>query len=141
MAVLARRRDLQALLDRHVPLGPHQAARRLGVRHVDFDAAVRLGFVSPVGSVEIDYRRQGGVTVVPLYSAEEVALPPCPPLGRNDNPLWLEVYRLGTDKEGNAPCFLVVLSNSGYYEVLYAESAPALMDSSRDGRRRSRRLP
>ncbi|MFF4448721.1 hypothetical protein [Streptomyces sp. NPDC001502] len=56
-------------LDRHVPLGPDQAARRLGVRRVDFDAAVRLGFLSPVGTVEIDYKRQGGVRVVPLFSA------------------------------------------------------------------------
>ncbi|MEU9147259.1 hypothetical protein [Streptomyces sp. NPDC048349] len=47
---------------------------------------------------------------------------------RDDNPLWLEIYHLRTDKEGNAPSFLVVLSNSGYYEVLYAESAPALME-------------
>ncbi|OKK16254.1 hypothetical protein AMK16_26700 [Streptomyces sp. CB00455] len=31
MAALARRRDLPALLDRHVPLGPDQAAVRLGV--------------------------------------------------------------------------------------------------------------
>lgn len=29
-----------------------------------------------VGSVEIDYKRQGGVTTVPLYSAEDVALLP-----------------------------------------------------------------
>ncbi|MER7001021.1 hypothetical protein [Streptomyces sp. NPDC000410] len=31
VAALARRRDLPALLDRHVPLGPDQAAVRLGV--------------------------------------------------------------------------------------------------------------
>ncbi|MFF4012735.1 hypothetical protein [Streptomyces sp. NPDC001717] len=76
VAVLSRRRDLPALLDRYVPLGPDQAARRLGVRRVDFDAVVRLGWVAPVGSVEIDYKRQGGVTTVPLYSAEDVALLP-----------------------------------------------------------------
>lgn len=77
VAVLARRRDVPALLDRHVPLGPDQAARRLGVRRVDFDQiAGRLGWLAPVGSVEIDYKRQGGVTVVPLYSAESVALLP-----------------------------------------------------------------
>ncbi|MEU9182778.1 hypothetical protein AB0C90_39555 [Streptomyces sp. NPDC048550] len=50
----SRRRDLAALLDRHVPLGPNQAARRLGVRRVDFDQVVRLGWVAPAGSVEID---------------------------------------------------------------------------------------
>ncbi|MFJ6799143.1 hypothetical protein [Streptomyces sp. NPDC091268] len=73
---LARRRDLPVLLDRHVPLGPDQAARRLGVRRTDWDQVVRLGWVSPVGSVEIDYKRHGGVTTVPLYSAEDVALLP-----------------------------------------------------------------
>ncbi|MEW1637552.1 hypothetical protein AB0469_26205 [Streptomyces sp. NPDC093801] len=75
VAALARRRDLPALLDRHVPLGPDQAARRLGVRRTDFDLITgRLGWLSPVGSVDIDYKRQGGVTTVPLYSAEDVAL-------------------------------------------------------------------
>ncbi|MFH7599790.1 hypothetical protein WDV06_32525 [Streptomyces racemochromogenes] len=74
VAALARRRDLPALLDRHVPPGPDQAARRLGVRRVDFDQVVRLGWVSPVGSVDIDYKRQGGQTTIPLYDAQEVAL-------------------------------------------------------------------
>ncbi|MEU5810718.1 hypothetical protein [Streptomyces sp. NPDC047718] len=77
VAALARRRDLPALLDRHVPLGPDQAARRLGVRRTDFDQiAGRLGWLSPVGSVTVDYKRQGGLTTVPLYSAEDVALLP-----------------------------------------------------------------
>ncbi|MET9323668.1 hypothetical protein ABZX75_26315 [Streptomyces sp. NPDC003038] len=74
VAALGRRRDLPALLDRHVPLGPDQAAVRLGVRRTDFDQVVRLGWLSPVGSVDIDYKRQGGATTVPLYSAEDVAL-------------------------------------------------------------------
>ncbi|MFI5672716.1 hypothetical protein [Streptomyces sp. NPDC051704] len=73
---LARRRDLPALLDRHVPLGPDQAARRLGVRRTDWDQVVRLGWVAPIGSVDIDYKRHGGVTTVSLYSAEDVALLP-----------------------------------------------------------------
>ncbi|MEU5445780.1 hypothetical protein [Streptomyces griseofuscus] len=77
VAALARRRDLPALLDRHVPLGPDQGAVRLGVRRADFDQVVRLGWVAPVGRVEIDYkRRRGGVTTVPLYSAEQIALLP-----------------------------------------------------------------
>ncbi|WP_345176476.1 hypothetical protein, partial [Streptomyces lavendulae] len=76
VAVLGRRRDLPALLDRHVPLGPDQAAVRLGVRRTEFDLLVERGYVSPVGSVEIDFKRQGGVTTVALYSAEEVALLP-----------------------------------------------------------------
>ncbi|MFD8633734.1 hypothetical protein [Streptomyces sp. NPDC059533] len=74
VAALARRRDLPALLDEHVPLGPDQAAVRLGVRRRDFDEVVRLGFVAPVGTVEIDFKRQGGVTSVPLYSARSIAL-------------------------------------------------------------------
>ncbi|MFC8817862.1 hypothetical protein [Streptomyces rochei] len=73
---MARRRDLPALLDRHVPLGPDQAALRLGVRRVDFDRMVDLGWITPTGAVEIDYKRQGGVTRVPLYSAQDVALLP-----------------------------------------------------------------
>ncbi|MEU3607077.1 hypothetical protein AB0E83_16760 [Streptomyces sp. NPDC035033] len=76
VAALARRRDLPALLDRHVPLGPDQAAVRLGVRRTDFDQLVRLGWITPTGTVEIDYKRHGGLTTVPLYSAEEVALLP-----------------------------------------------------------------
>ncbi|MCX4546747.1 hypothetical protein [Streptomyces sp. NBC_01565] len=74
VAALARRRDLPALLDRHVPLGPDQAAERLGARRTDFDQVVRLGWLAPVGSVDVDYRRQGGVTAVPLYDAQEIAL-------------------------------------------------------------------
>ncbi|WP_327286041.1 hypothetical protein [Streptomyces sp. NBC_01205] len=75
VAALARRRDLPALLDRHVPLGPDQAARRLGVRRTDFDLiAGRLGWLSPVGSVDVDYKHHGGVTAVPLYDAQEIAL-------------------------------------------------------------------
>ncbi|MFE1528967.1 hypothetical protein [Streptomyces rochei] len=73
---LARRRDLPVILDRHVPLGPDQAAVRLGVRRVDFDRMVDLGWITPTGAVEIDYKRQGGVTRVPLYSAQDVALLP-----------------------------------------------------------------
>ncbi|MCX5174022.1 hypothetical protein [Streptomyces virginiae] len=74
VAALCRRRDLPALLDRHVPLGPDQAAVRLGVRRTDFDQVVRLGWLAPVATVDVDYKRQGGVTTVPLYDAQEIAL-------------------------------------------------------------------
>ncbi|MFD4939474.1 hypothetical protein [Streptomyces virginiae] len=74
VAALARRRDLPAVLDRHVPLGPDQAAVRLGVRRVDFDQVVRLGWPAPVATVDVDYKRQGGMTTVPLYDAREIAL-------------------------------------------------------------------
>ncbi|MFJ6354809.1 hypothetical protein ACIQKB_35800 [Streptomyces sp. NPDC092046] len=76
LAALARRRDLPALLDRHVPLGPDQAAVRLGVRRVDYDQIVRLGWISPVTSVMIDYKSHGGWTKVPLYSGVDLALLP-----------------------------------------------------------------
>ncbi|MDA5284745.1 hypothetical protein [Streptomyces sp. Isolate_45] len=76
VATLGRRRDLAALLDRHVPLGPDQAAVRLGVRRRDFDILVQRGYLSPVGSVDIDFKKQGGITTVALYSAQEVALLP-----------------------------------------------------------------
>ncbi|MFI1068251.1 hypothetical protein [Streptomyces spororaveus] len=45
VAALCRRRDLPALLDQHVPLGPDQAAVRLGVRRSDFtDRVVGVRF-------------------------------------------------------------------------------------------------
>ncbi|MFE4660926.1 hypothetical protein ACFRFJ_30070 [Streptomyces hydrogenans] len=76
VAALARRRDLPALLDRHVPLGPDQAAVRLGVRRTDLDHVVRLGWLTPTTTVDVDYKHYGGVTTIPLYSAEDVALLP-----------------------------------------------------------------
>ncbi|MEU6896199.1 hypothetical protein ABZ934_31540 [Streptomyces sp. NPDC046557] len=57
-----------------MPLGPDQAAVRLGVRRTDFDQVVRLGWLYPVASVDVDYKRHGGVTTVPLYDARDVAL-------------------------------------------------------------------
>ncbi len=37
---------------------------------------MRLGWITTTGTVEIDCKRHGGVTTVPLYSAEDVALLP-----------------------------------------------------------------
>ncbi|MFC7934354.1 hypothetical protein [Streptomyces cinereoruber] len=76
VAALARRRDLPAFLDRHVPLGPDQAAHRLGVRRTEWDQVVRLGWIAPTGTVTIDYKRHGGWTTVPLYSGQDIALLP-----------------------------------------------------------------
>ncbi|MFD7841264.1 hypothetical protein ACFV5L_39785, partial [Streptomyces sp. NPDC059761] len=42
----------------------------------DFDQVVRLGWLAPVGSVDVGYKRQGGVTTVPLYAAQDIALLP-----------------------------------------------------------------
>ncbi|MGW6843843.1 hypothetical protein [Streptomyces sp. NPDC054958] len=74
VAAFCRRRDLPAVLDRHVPLGPEQAAVRLGVRRSDFEQVVRLGWLAPVATVDVDYKRHGGVTTIPLYDAQEIAL-------------------------------------------------------------------
>ncbi|MEU5069086.1 hypothetical protein AB0G95_34165 [Streptomyces virginiae] len=63
VAALARRRDLPAVLDRHVPLGPDQAAVRLGVRRTDFNQVVRLGWLAPVPTLEIDYKGDHGPPV------------------------------------------------------------------------------
>ncbi|MFJ5099338.1 hypothetical protein [Streptomyces sp. NPDC088557] len=72
---LARRRDLAAVLDRHVPLGPDQAARRLGVRRTDLDHLVRLGYLTPTRTTTVRYpAAQGGPTTIPLYNAQDVAL-------------------------------------------------------------------
>ncbi|KIF01122.1 hypothetical protein PL81_37265 [Streptomyces sp. RSD-27] len=35
---------------------------------------VRLGGLSPVGTEDVDDKRQGGVITIPLYDAQEVAL-------------------------------------------------------------------
>ncbi|MEU9998098.1 hypothetical protein [Streptomyces sp. NPDC050848] len=47
---------------------------------------------------------------------------------KDENPLWLEIYRHRANPEPDGPLFMVVVTNSDYYEVVYAESLPALMD-------------
>lgn len=114
---LARRRDLPALLDRHVPLGPDQAAVRLGVRRVDFDQVVRLGWVTPVGSVDIDYKHHGGITTIPLYSAEDVALLPVTRPSVN----WRAVYAVSAGRRSPLAALSPVVP--GQDRVLLAEVA------------------
>ncbi|MFJ9434643.1 hypothetical protein ACIRQY_34015 [Streptomyces sp. NPDC101490] len=75
VAQLARRRDLPAVPDRHIPLGPDQAAHRLGVRRTDLDHLVRLGYLTPTHTTQVRYpAAQGGPTTIPLYNAQDVAL-------------------------------------------------------------------
>ncbi|RSS57476.1 hypothetical protein EF909_16165 [Streptomyces sp. WAC01280] len=47
---------------------------------------------------------------------------------RDDNPLWLEVYRRYGKPELTVPLFMIVVSARHHYEVVYAESLPAMMD-------------
>ncbi|MEU9944535.1 hypothetical protein [Streptomyces lavendulae] len=75
VAALGRRRDLPVLLDRHVPFGPDQAAVRLGVRRVECDVLVQRGYLSPTGSVDIDFKKQGGVTTVALFRVNRSDFP------------------------------------------------------------------
>ncbi|MGW7412760.1 hypothetical protein [Streptomyces sp. NPDC054863] len=77
VAALARRRDLEQLLDRHLYLGPEQAAVRLGVRRTELNELRRLGWLRPNRTVTITYSRsRGGPVDVDLYAGLDVALLP-----------------------------------------------------------------
>ncbi|MFF5456194.1 hypothetical protein ACFY40_33955 [Streptomyces sp. NPDC012950] len=64
---------LAGLLDREAPLGPEQAAARLGVRRVDFERMRRLGWIAPVsfGRVQFGASKAGAVDV-PRFAAGHV---------------------------------------------------------------------
>ncbi|MFF2404434.1 hypothetical protein ACWCY1_27880 [Streptomyces goshikiensis] len=77
---------------------------------------VRLGWLASVGSVEVDFKRQGGVTTVPLYDAQEIAL--------------LEVVRPSVDwrpvrttAAGRRSPLAVLDPSPGWERVLLAEVA------------------
>ncbi|MGW6951765.1 hypothetical protein [Streptomyces xanthophaeus] len=92
VAALGRRRDLPALLDRHVLLGPDQAAVRLGARRTEVDHAVRLGWLRPARTTTVDFGRdRGGEARVAWFRAEDVALVPVVHTGVD----WRAVRRLG----------------------------------------------
>ncbi|WP_241847797.1 hypothetical protein [Streptomyces sp. CB02009] len=65
--------ELAELLDREAPLGPEQAAARLGVRRVDFEWMRRLGWIAPVsfGRVQFGASKAGAVEV-PRFAAGHV---------------------------------------------------------------------
>ncbi|TVL88424.1 hypothetical protein [Streptomyces sp. SAJ15] len=46
------------------------------VGKVHWDQVVRLKWIAPIGTVELDYKTHGGWTEVALYSAEDIALLP-----------------------------------------------------------------
>ncbi|MFE3789818.1 hypothetical protein [Streptomyces goshikiensis] len=70
---VAAREGLAELLGRETPLGPEQAAARLGVRRVDFEWMRRLGWIAPVswGRVQFGASKAGAVDV-PRFAAGHV---------------------------------------------------------------------
>ncbi|MFD3922875.1 hypothetical protein [Streptomyces sp. NPDC058595] len=77
VADVCQRTDLAELVAAETPLGPDQAAARLGVRRADFNHMVRLGWVTSPQSVEVRFgTSRAGAVDVPLYRAADVdALP------------------------------------------------------------------
>ncbi|MEU9485955.1 hypothetical protein AB0D83_20205 [Streptomyces decoyicus] len=65
VAELSARADLPEILARETPLGPQQAADRLGVRRVDFEWMRRLGWIEPVsyGRVQFGATKAGAAHV------------------------------------------------------------------------------
>ncbi|MCX5205747.1 hypothetical protein OG897_30380 [Streptomyces sp. NBC_00237] len=55
VAALARHHDLAHILDRHLCLGPEQAAIRLGVRRTELNELCRLAWLRPCRTVTITY--------------------------------------------------------------------------------------
>lgn len=77
VADVCRREDLAELVAADTPLGPEQAAARLGVRRVEFDHMVRLGWISSPESIEVRFgtSRAGAVDVALYRTADVDALP------------------------------------------------------------------
>ncbi|KPC87940.1 hypothetical protein ADL27_42110 [Streptomyces sp. NRRL F-6602] len=78
---VCRREDLADLVAADTPLGPEQAAARLGVRRVDFDWMVRLGWVRSPQSIEVRFgtSRAGAVDVALYTTASVDAIVPAHP--------------------------------------------------------------
>ncbi|MFJ5926532.1 hypothetical protein ACIQF6_28415 [Kitasatospora sp. NPDC092948] len=73
VAQVCVREDLADLVERESPLGPNQAAERLGLRRSDWDHLVRLGWVRPtlVQPVRFGSSKRGAVRV-PIFRAGDV---------------------------------------------------------------------
>ncbi|MEW1551479.1 hypothetical protein [Streptomyces tsukubensis] len=70
VAAIAARPGLAELLAPLAPLGPDQAAERLGVRRSDWDHMVRLGWVKPAEWAEVRFgTSRAGAVDVPIYRA------------------------------------------------------------------------
>ncbi|MFH9983976.1 hypothetical protein ACH4ND_33180 [Streptomyces sp. NPDC017179] len=73
VAEVCQREDLAALVAADTPLGPEQAAARLGVRRADFDHMVRLGWVRSPQSIEVRFgTSRAGAVDVALYTTASV---------------------------------------------------------------------
>ncbi|WP_177204445.1 hypothetical protein [Streptomyces sp. CC53] len=73
VAEVCRREDLADLVAADTPLGPEQAATRLGVRRVEFDWMVRLGWVRSPQSIEVRFgTSRAGAVDVALYTTASV---------------------------------------------------------------------
>ncbi|GGV50747.1 hypothetical protein [Streptomyces spectabilis] len=77
VADVCRREDLAELVAADTPLGPEQAAARLGVRRTDFDHMLRLGWVRSPQTIEVRFgtSRAGAVDVALYTTASIDALP------------------------------------------------------------------
>ena len=77
VAEVCQRGDLAELVAADTPLGPEQAAARLGVRRVEFDHMVRLGWIGSPQSIEVRFgtSRAGAVDVALYRTANVDALP------------------------------------------------------------------
>ncbi|MBT2439829.1 hypothetical protein J7E93_06770 [Streptomyces sp. ISL-36] len=75
--VVCQREDLAALVAADTPLGPNQAAERLGVRRADFDHMLRLSWVKPAEWREVRFgTSRAGAVDVPMFRTVDIdALP------------------------------------------------------------------
>ncbi|MGW2331630.1 hypothetical protein ACWC5C_38595 [Streptomyces sp. NPDC001700] len=65
--------DLAELVAAAIPLGPDQAAERLGVRRVDFDWMRRLGWIEPTEWREVRFgTSRAGAVDVPMFTTASV---------------------------------------------------------------------
>ncbi|WP_445520925.1 hypothetical protein [Streptomyces sp. NEAU-174] len=73
VAEVCRREDLAELVAADTPLGPEQAAERLGVRRADFDWMLRLKWIRPAESIEVRFgTSRAGAVDVALYTTASV---------------------------------------------------------------------
>ncbi|MFF4534137.1 hypothetical protein ACFY1P_33310 [Streptomyces sp. NPDC001407] len=81
VAEVCARKDLAGFVAANTPLGPDQAAVRLGVRRVDFDWMVRLDWIRHTETIEVRFgTSRAGAVDVPLYRTAAVdALPAAHP--------------------------------------------------------------